>query len=220
MNRHSERHRHLSKTQARIDGLLTCGADPSQWVDEHGDYLYRYALLRVGNPQVAEDLVQETLLAALRSRDGFRGQASERSWHCGILKHKICDYFRTRSRETSFTDLGFLEDEMAYKFVGETAMSRSEFWAIFRQCLSKLPPRVADAFTMREVESMETAQICEVLAISQNNLWVILHRARMALRKCLEINWFEKRPGKCLLEDLTNGAEIFANRRSRVCLHG
>ena len=197
MNR-SEIRRHLSKTQTGIDGLLTCDADSANGL-MNTDYLYRYALLRVRNPQVAEDLVQETLLAVLRSRDGFRGQASERSWHCGILKHKIYDYFRTRSRETSFTDLEFLEDEMAHKFAGEAAMLRSEFWAIFRQCLSKLPPRVADAFTMREVDAMETAQICEVLAISQNNLWVILHRARTALRKCLEINWFEKRPGKCLL---------------------
>ena len=87
MNR-SEIRRHLSKTQTGIDGLLTCDADSANGL-MNTDYLYRYALLRVRNPQVAEDLVQETLLAALRSRDGFRGQVSERSWHCANALRSI-----------------------------------------------------------------------------------------------------------------------------------
>src|SRR6267143_7154726 len=93
--------------------------DPERWVDEHGDVLYRYALARVRKPEVAQDLIQETLLAAMRSHDRFAGQSSVRSWLCGILKHKLCDYYRKSGRETSFTDLEFLDDECAEKFVPE-----------------------------------------------------------------------------------------------------
>src|SRR5262245_12855230 len=91
--------------------------DPRSWVDEHGDCLYRYALVRVRTPEVAEDLVQETLLAAVRSQDKFAGRSSERSWLVGILKNKVVDYYRKLGRETSFTDLEFLKDECSHKFV-------------------------------------------------------------------------------------------------------
>jgi RNA polymerase sigma-70 factor (TIGR02943 family) len=189
---------------------ISSGVDPERWVDDHGDCLYRYAVLRVRRPEVAEDLVQEAFCVAVRTQSSFRRQSSERSWLCGILKNKICDYFRKLGRETCFTDLEFLEDEMSHKFndqgwnheLGpaewksevEVVMDRAEFWKIFRDCLSKLPARMGDVFMLREMEEMKTAQICEDLRISQNNLWVMLHRARMALRECLELNWFENKP--------------------------
>src|SRR6266446_5953784 len=90
--------------------------DPERWVDEHGDVLYRYALERVRKPDVAQDLVQETFLAAVRTIDRFRGGSTVRSWLCGILKHKICDYYRYFGHETASTDLEFLNDECADKF--------------------------------------------------------------------------------------------------------
>ena len=96
---------------------LSCSVNPDSWVDLHGDCLYRYALLRVRHPEVAEDLVQETLFSAVRTYANFRGTSSERSWLCGILKNKICDYFRRLAHEVSFTDLEFLEDEMSHKFI-------------------------------------------------------------------------------------------------------
>jgi RNA polymerase sigma-70 factor (ECF subfamily) len=187
--------------------------NPEHWVDEHGDCLYRYALIRVRNPDVAEDLVQETLLAAVRSYDKFRARSSERSWLCGILKNKVCDYFRKRGRETSFTDLEFLNDEMTHKFVeqgfwnhdlgpkewkpaADEVMERGEFWLTLRSCLGKLPPRVADVFMLREMEEQDTPEICDALRISQSNLWVMLHRARMALRECLEILWYGNSGGE------------------------
>lgn len=186
-------------------------AHPERWVDEHGDCLYRYALARVRKPEIAEDLVQDTLLAAVRTADKFGGRSSERSWLCAILKHKICDYFRKLGRETPFTDLEFLKDEMPHKFVGpgfwnhdlgpvewqvedDAVKYRAEFWQTMRACLDKLPARVADVFMLREVDGMDTHGLCESLQISQSNLYVMLHRARMALRECLEINWFEKLP--------------------------
>jgi RNA polymerase sigma-70 factor (ECF subfamily) len=179
--------------------------DATRWVDDHGDCLYRYALMRVRKPEVAEDLVQDSLLAAVRAAEGFSGRSSERSWLVGILKNKIADHFRKLGRETTFTDMEFLKDEMSHKFergfwTGEKGPKawqesdavtyRSEFWQTLRGCLDKLPPRVADVFMMREMDGEDTPGICEQLGISQSNLWVMLHRARMALRECLEIHWF------------------------------
>jgi RNA polymerase sigma-70 factor (ECF subfamily) len=183
--------------------------DPERWVEEHGDCLYRYALIRVRKPEVAEDLVQETLCAAVKNYGSFGGKSSERTWLCGILKNKICDHFRKLGRETCFTDMEFLEDELSHKFVpqgfwnhdlgplewkpeADVVMHRSEFWDTFRNCLAKLPQRVADVFMLREMDEMETVQICDTLKVSPNNLWVMLHRARMALRECLEVNWFKE----------------------------
>ena len=177
------------------------------WVDEHGDCLYRYALARVRKPEVAEDLVQETFLAAVRGYDKFGGRSSVRSWLCGILKHKIIDHYRKAARETSFTDMEFLVDEYSGKFVevgfwqheagprewqpdAAEVMERGEFWETMQSCLSKLPQRIANVFSMREMEGVPSKEICALLSISESNLWVMLHRARMALRECLETNWF------------------------------
>jgi RNA polymerase sigma-70 factor (TIGR02943 family) len=193
-------------TRARLEPLM----DPERWVDEHGDVLYRYALVRVRKPEIAQDLVQETLLAAMRSREKFAGQSSVRSWLCGILKHKLCDYYRKLGRETSFTDLEFLADECSEKFVPEgywvhmngprewkpeadEVMHRAEFWQTMRECLGKLPERIASVFMLREMDEIESREICAMLSISESNLWVMLHRGRMALRECLEINWFDEK---------------------------
>lgn len=92
-------------------------ADPEPWADVHGDCLYRYALLVVRNPAVAQDIVQDTLRAALRTRENFAARSLERTWLCGILKNKIVDHFRKLGRETSFTDTEFLADEVSEKFV-------------------------------------------------------------------------------------------------------
>jgi RNA polymerase sigma-70 factor (ECF subfamily) len=192
----------------------SCNLNPECWVDDHGDSLYRYAIIRVRRAEVAEDLVQETLCAGYRTSQSFRGQSSERTWLFSILKNKICDYFRKLGREISFTDLEFLQDEMGKKFdksghwkdeegpiewksEPDVVMHRTEFWEMLRACLSKMPKRVADVFMLREMEGLKSSEICEDLRISENNLWVMLHRARMALRECVELNWFkEKGPEK------------------------
>jgi RNA polymerase sigma-70 factor (ECF subfamily) len=179
----------------------------AEWVDEHGDCLYRYALARIRKPQVAEDLVQETFLAAVRGYEKFGGRSSVRSWLVGILKHKIIDHYRKAGRETSFTDLEFFSDENSDKFVAigfwkheegphewqpdaSEVMQKGEFWKTMRGCLGKLPERVASVFSLREMEGVPSKEICALLSISESNLWVMLHRARMALRECLEMNWF------------------------------
>ena len=184
----------------------------SRWVDDHGECLYRYALVRVRKPEVAEDLVQETFLAAVRGYDKFGGRSSERSWLVGILKNKIVDRFRKLGRETSFTDTEFLSDEFSEKFVSigfwnhdlgphewkpepDAVMHRTEFWQVMGDCLSKLPEKIRAVFTMREMDEVPSKEICAILSISDSNLWVMLHRARMALRECLEMNWFDTPAG-------------------------
>jgi RNA polymerase sigma-70 factor (ECF subfamily) len=187
-------------------------ADPDRWVDEHGDCLYRFALMRVRKEEVAEDLVQETLLVAVRTHEKFGGRSSERSWLVGILKNKICDHFRKLGRETSFTDLEFFSDEDSDRFdggdywihergpsewkpEGEEAMKRAEFWQALEAGLALLPERVAAVFTMREIDDIPSKEICTTLRISEANLWVMLHRARMALRAHLEASFFDGQGG-------------------------
>lgn len=183
-------------------------SDPTRWVELHGDYLFRYALIRVRNSTVAEDLVQETLLAAFQARDQFSEGPSERGWLTGILKHKILDHFRRLKREQTlslaevlpaeleerFDDVGLWKRDPAFgpRDWGEdaaTLMQRKEFVAAFKQCLDKLPRRCADAFVLREMEAAESGKIQELLGVSATNFWVLLHRARMQLRLCLEQNW-------------------------------
>lgn len=184
--------------------------DPERWVDEHGDYLFHYALSRLRDHHLAEEYVQEALLSALRSAERFEGRSSERTWLAGILKNKILDHFRKAGRETSFTDLEFYGDEERQQFdhptvpnhwVAELAPSewdcagaeldREAFWKVFHHCASRLPDKIAKVFLLRELDDLSTEEICATLTITPGNLWVMLHRARTALRRCLEDNWFD-----------------------------
>lgn len=179
-------------------------SDPEKWVDEHGDLLFRYALVRVRDASVAEELVQETFLAALRSRERFAGSSSERTWLVGILKHKVVDHFRRRARELPAEDAFGQEDldlfqERGY-WIHETGPAdwgagpaadyeRTRFWDVLGHCVGELPPRAASAFTLRELDGLEAGEICKVLGVTSTNLWVMLHRARAHLRLCLEKRW-------------------------------
>jgi len=187
------------------------GLDPTRWVDEHGDYLFHFALSRVRDMVLAEDLVQDARLAALRGAERYEGRSTERTWLAGILRNKLLDHFRKAGRETSFTDMEFYEDEERKSFdnpmfpdhwtaeagpqewgrIGES-LDDEAFWETFHQCTRKLPEKVARVFLLREVDELETDEICASLQVTPNNLWVMLHRARMALRRCLEENWFQK----------------------------
>jgi len=180
-------------------------------VEDYGDYLFKFAIVRLRDSARAEDVVQETFLAALKGGHQFAGRSAEKSWLVGILRNKICDHFRKMSREISFTDMEFYCDEERDRFIPDglfkggwihelgplewspepgANLDNQVFWRTFHECSSKLPKNVATVFTMREVDGMESKEICSLLNISDNNLWVMLHRARMALRRCLETNWF------------------------------
>jgi RNA polymerase sigma-70 factor (ECF subfamily) len=185
--------------------------DPAHWLDQHGDYLYRYALMRVRDSAIAEDILQETLLAAFSSSENHAGRSSERTWLVGIMKHKVVDYFRRLGRMTQFqltTDdeesesfensgpwLGHWREDQApvsWPVDAATVLESREFWETFDQCLSRLPQQTAIAFTLREIDGLSANEICEILQITPNNLFVILHRGRAKLRHLLETEWFQK----------------------------
>jgi RNA polymerase sigma-70 factor (ECF subfamily) len=187
--------------------------DPAAWVDEHGDYLFRYAIVRLRDEALAEDAVQETLLSAIQAIKSYGGKSTERTWLVGILKHKIIDHFRKHSREVplepSDTDLSEFDplferdDEFKnhwndylspriWRRSPDEALQENEFFGVLQNCMGKLPERVASVFALREMNGLDTDEICEILSLSSSNFWVMMHRARMALRRCIEINWFMK----------------------------
>lgn len=183
------------------DGSLL---NPDAWVDQHGDNLFRFALQRVGGKDIAEELVQETFLAAMRARDRFKGQSSEKTWLFGILKHKIIDHYRRRKHARSdmnvedlaettdafFSDNGKWRIQPASWDINPSeALEQREFMDAFYKCLSQMPQRLADAFVHREVDGLSTEEICKVMDITASNCWVMLYRARMLLRRCIETNW-------------------------------
>lgn len=174
--------------------------DPKRWLDEHGDILYRFALARVRNPQTAEDLVQDTYLAAMKGADTFSGRSTERTWLVGILKHKIIDHFRKHKRMFLSEDLETREldphaslDRKGHWKVGqaewitdpEKAYERKEFWRQLEHCLDKLKERHRKVYVLRELQHQEAGDICDALDITPSNLWVTLHRARLQLKECL-----------------------------------
>ena len=185
--------------------------DPAHWLDQYGDYLYRYALMRVRDAAIAEDILQETLLAAFSSFQNHAGRSSERTWLVGIMKHKVVDYFRRVGRMTqfqltiddeeseSFENSGpwrghWREDQapVSWPVDAATVLESREFWEAFDRCLSQLPQQIAIAFTLREIDGLSANEICEILQITPNNLFVILHRGRAKLRHLLEAEWFQK----------------------------
>ncbi|HYC49303.1 MAG TPA: sigma-70 family RNA polymerase sigma factor [Burkholderiales bacterium] len=175
--------------------------------EEYRSYLLRYALLQLRDPTAAEDAVQETLLAALQS--DFAGRSSVKTWLTGILKHKIIDHVRRQSREQPLDDGERREDaeaDIADEFFAEdghwrefpsdwNAPDRSfeakAFWMVFEACVDSMPARAGRVFVMREVMELSTEEICKELGITATNCWVLLHRARLAMRECLEMKWFK-----------------------------
>lgn len=188
--------------------------DPGVWLDQHGDYLYKYAHFRLRDASAAEDAVQETFLAAIKAYSKYEGRGSERTWLVGILKHKITDHFRKSIREAPIGETASEDGPEHAEFFTRTdgwdrhwnndyaptewhstpeqLVEQTDFWKVFNDCLSPLPARTASVFTLREVDGLTSEEVCELLQISANNLWVILHRARLHLRNCLERNWFRK----------------------------
>ena len=180
--------------------------DPDKWVDRYGDYLYRYAMARIQDPVLAEDLVQETFLAALKARDRFEGRSSEKTWFAAIMKHKIVDHFRKIHPEQGIDDFEskigagneFFDKAGAWQLKpgmwnadpGKLA-EQEGFWKTFHVCLAELPDRSAHVFILREMEGLSTEEICKALEISATNCWVILHRVRLSLRRCLDLKWFD-----------------------------
>ncbi|HKW80151.1 MAG TPA: sigma-70 family RNA polymerase sigma factor [Casimicrobiaceae bacterium] len=186
--------------------------DLAAQLESHRAYLLRVAVLQLRNAETAEDVVQDTIVAALQGAAGFSGRSSVKTWLTGILKHKIVDVIRRKSREPTiagldeetriddfdalFDESGHWENPPADWGDPEAAVSQREFFDVVEFCLDKLPPNTARVFMMREVMELSGDEICKELAITSTNLWVILYRARMALRQCLQQHWFAGSPAR------------------------
>lgn len=189
------------------DSLLS---PPREWVGKYGDALFGFALRYVGDRSAAEDLVQETLLAALKARSSFAGSSTERTWLMGILKNKVMDHFRKSGRETSLDRPEQLSDSDDADYVASGPDAGSwqpnrrpaawsvdpndpvelkQFWEHLQRCLDGLDQRLAKVYTLRDIQEIEYNEVCNVLAVTPTNLRVMLHRARKLLRRCLETNW-------------------------------
>jgi RNA polymerase sigma-70 factor (ECF subfamily) len=180
-------------------------SDPASWVDRYGNYLFRYAIVYLRDRQHAEDAVQETFLAAISARETFSGEAGEKTWLTGILRNKIIDHFRRQARMIPDEDIESTSDSMDeffdekgfWKKAPENwgrnpfkAYEQKQFWIVLKKCLQHLPNTMQQAFFMGEVSEYSGKEVCKVLRISSSNYWVLIHRARLKLRSCLEVNWF------------------------------
>jgi RNA polymerase sigma-70 factor (ECF subfamily) len=195
--------------KARVAGPAAV-VDPERWVERYGDILFGFAAMRVRDRAIAEDLVQETFLAAIKARERFGGLSTERAWLFGILRNKLADYYRQQGREVAYADLEspLPEEQGAFSASGlgkdgwvkglgpkawetpDEHLVSKEFQEVLKRCLSQLPDKIAQAFSLREMDGAPSEEICKDLEVSPNNLWVMLHRARMGLRRCLEVHWF------------------------------
>jgi RNA polymerase sigma-70 factor (ECF subfamily) len=175
-------------------------------VEAHADYLFNFAIGQLRDPGVAEDIVQETFLAAVKARETFSGQSSERTWLTGILRHKIYDHLRKTRRERAVRheptpandDQAWEESVLWLHDVATETQSPShhieleEFRTNLELALGRLPSRIAQVFQLYEVEELPNREVCAQMNISESNLWVMLHRARKQLREQLGDWWFSE----------------------------
>lgn len=193
-------------TNSEMDNTNLNPLQAIELVDEHGDYLYRYAMSRLHDQAAAEDVVQETFLSALQSGADFAARSSVRTWLTGILKHKVIDHFRRASRHVTF-DFSVDDTSESTYFGGdghwradkspslwhetsESLLESREFMTVLEQCVAALPQNLSIVFTLREIEGLDSKEICRILNISYDNFCVIMHRARLRLRELLGHTWF------------------------------
>ena len=179
--------------------------NPEKWVTLHADYLFNYTISRINNHDLAKDLVQDTFFAGLKAKDNFQGKANERTWLISILKRKIIDHYRKINSakgkaevKMNFYSDGEREGEWIEERVPnswgtdfEKSIENDELSVVLEKCIDNLPEKYAMVFRMKTMQHFETEEICKELEITSSNLWVIIHRARTQLRKCMEDNWFK-----------------------------
>lgn len=185
--------------------------NPAQWVELYSDYLYKYAYYRVNNDELAQDLVQDCFLAALKGADSYKGEASEKTWLVSILKNKIIDHYKKASTKNESPLQLSTYDAPSYDYffdkeakghwkgeskpkdwaVTENNFDIKEFYKTLEKCLGQLPEKWKGVFTMSLLDDEEAKQVCKEFEISPSNFWVIIHRAKLQVRACLEKNWLK-----------------------------
>ena len=176
--------------------------DPNVWVDRYSDYLFNFTIVRVNNSEIAKDLISETFLAGLKSKDNFKGEASERTWLISILKRKIIDHYRKINSKKGKAEVrmsyndeesegDWLEERVRdpYDRNAEDTIENQELGMAILDCLDTLNEKQAAIFKMKTIDGFDTEAICKEYNITASNLWVIIHRARKAMAVCLEENW-------------------------------
>ena len=180
--------------------------DPDKWVPRHADYLFNYAISRINDHDTAKDLVQETFFAGLKAKKNFQGKASERTWLIAILKRKVIDHYRkinsakgkAEIKMNFYTDGDregeWIEERVPASWTSdiEKQIENDELSDVLELCIGNLPEKYALVFRLKTIQKFDTEEICKDLNITTSNLWVIIHRARTQLRKCMEENWFNK----------------------------
>jgi RNA polymerase sigma-70 factor (TIGR02943 family) len=189
---------------------MTALLSPENWVKNYADYFYAYAFFKTNNTEVAQDLVQDTFLAALRAKDGFKGDSNEKTWLMRILNNKIIDYYRAKKQHEPFEDyLAATNDSfhdtffdaketgrwtekimpVHYANTTDDYLQQQEFQTILNGCLQKLPLKLRQIFTDKYIDDRPANDICKEYDLSSSNYWVILHRSKVLLRSCLDKNY-------------------------------
>ncbi len=186
-------------------------ADAAAWLADHGDVLWRYAMGRLRNAELAEELIQETLVAGLEGRERFRAECADRTWLLSILRRKMIDHVRRRGREVPAGRYDMPSGDALSEMYsrrgrwridpgpgpGAERADSPEFLADLERCLARIPANLAEVFVMREARAMPSEAICAVMQITLDNLWVRLHRARVLLRRCMAPRWAPGRKERC-----------------------
>jgi RNA polymerase sigma-70 factor (TIGR02943 family) len=179
--------------------------EPHYWVERYADQLYAFALYRLDHEEQARDVVQETFLAALERLSQFQGNSSERTWLTAILKYKIIDIYRKQNSglrtqrigeepETEFFEQanGHWKEQYSpqpMRMEAGDRLGNKELTSILQKCLHKLPSLWYSVFTMKHMDNAATATICKELKVTPSNFWVIIHRAKLNLRACIQKSW-------------------------------
>ena len=188
--------------------------NPADWLRLYGDYLFSLAMMKTGDKELAEDLVQETFFSAIKAKESFKGNSNEKTWLTAILKNKIIDHYRKKNvlkdagdyladTEQNFhnaffssaeNDFGHWTKETApqvWKMSGaDNALNNKEFFRILQYCIEKMPSKLVPVFLAKFIDEEESEMICKAFNITPSNYWVIIHRAKVLMRSCLEKNWF------------------------------
>lgn len=175
------------------------------WAELYTDNLYSWALHKTSSKETAEDLVQETFLAAVQSFEKFKGDSNPKTWLFSILNNKINDHYRSNYRKPKIEDNAIFErlfdkdgqwksEERPQQWIDDSGhlLDNNEFRITLQHCMKKLPGNWFSAIQLKFIEEKNGEHICQELGITDTNFWQILHRAKLQLRKCLDLNWFKK----------------------------
>ncbi len=176
--------------------------DPEKWVEKYADALYAFTIVRISDSGISEDLVQETFLSAWKAKESYKGEASEKNWLYKICKNKIIDHYRKQKNSVFIIndreeDIYFDEDAHwtteskpnDWGIDPQQPIQKKEFYSTLEKCKQKLKEMQQQVFVLKYMEDMDSVKICSLLGITAANYWVLIHRAKLHLRSCLEKNW-------------------------------